>query len=252
MFTVSWELIKAFVDDRDLSIQYVETDDYYELFAIDGALALNCRLIKDIDDDTDVPDFEANYKNSGNEKVDPTARDSDGAPLNRVKITTTGWHYQLHGVELQTSQLDSLISKKPDGTNFGYATIKCYDDEDVELTTQESCDTDAVKTIINWEPTHDYEIMGGLFKQTALPGSDIRMWVIGVPDVPAGSGGSKLFAANLNLRYMGLEEGMRVDGRAPKYLTYNATYHTNKLQIIFKHNVGVKHNMHIVFELFKA
>ena len=48
------------------------------------------------------------------------------------------------------------------------------------------------------------------------------------------------------------EEGVKVDGRAPKYMTYNATYHTTKLRLVFRHAAGYKHKMHMVFELFKA
>lgn len=183
---------------------------------------------------------------------DLTPKDSDGSPLSRIKITTTGWHYQLHGAEFQTSQLNSVYSKKQDSTDFGFVTIKCYDIDGNELTTQENCDSSAVKTVIDWEPTYDYEIVGGFFKQKELPSVDVRLWVMGVPDVPAQYGGSKLFAANINLKYVGLEEGIKVDGRAPKYMTYNATYHSNKLRLILKHDAGYKHDMHIVFEIFKA
>lgn len=184
--------------------------------------------------------------------LDLAPKDSDGSPLSRVKITTTGWSYQLHGIEVKTSQLDSIYSKNQDGTNFGFTTLKCYDSNNNQLTTQEDCDTNCVKTVVDWEPTYDYEIVGGFFKQASIPSSDIRLWVVGVPDVPAQYGGSKLFTANINLKYVGLEEGIKVDGRAPKYMTYNATYHSNKLRMILKHNAGEKHDVHVVFELFKV
>lgn len=38
----------------------------------------------------------------------------------------------------------------------------------------------------------------------------------------------------------------------PKYMAYNATYHTSKLQLILRHPVGVNHKMHLLMELFKA
>lgn len=182
---------------------------------------------------------------------DTTPKDSDGSPLQRVKISTTGWHYQLHGLEFKTSQLNSIISKKVDGTDFGFTTIKCYDSDNNELITQLDCDIQSVKTVIDWEPTYDYEIVGGTFRQSTIPASDIRMWVVGVPDIPESSGGSKAFATNLNIKFIGLEESVSVDGRTPKYLTYNSTFHTNKLRIILKHVAGFKHDMHFMFELFK-
>lgn len=178
-------------------------------------------------------------------------RDSDGSLLSRSKITTTGWSYQLHGLEFKTSQLNSVYSKKSNGTDFNFTTIKCYDAQGNQLITQESCDTDSVKTVIDWEPTHDYEIIGGMFKIASVPTEDIRLWVIGVPDIPVEYGGSKEFASNINLKYIGIEEGVKADGRAPKYLQYNSELHTNKIRLILEHPAGVKHDIHMLLEIFK-
>lgn len=191
--------------------------------------------------------------------ADTIPRDSDGSPLSRTKITTTGWHYQLHGVEFETSKLDSIYSKKVDGTDYGYSSIKFYkslDGVDTQITgedlNQEYLDTNCIKTILDWEPTHDLEIIGGMLKMNSSPSENLRMWTIGVPDIPEVYGGSKPFATNINLKYIGIEEGVKVDGRAPKYLTYSATYHTTKLRLIFRHSAGFKHDLHMIFELFKA
>ena len=190
---------------------------------------------------------------------DLTPRDSDGSPLSRTKITTTGWHYQLHGLEFETSVKDSNYAKKADGTNFGFTVMKFYKDvsgTETEITgddlNQTFLDANCVKTIIDWEPTHDVEIVGGFLKQSSIPSTDVRMWVVGVPDVPEAYGGSKLFASNINLKYVGLEDGVKVDGRAPKYLTYSATNHTNKIRLILRHGAGVKHKLSMIFEIFKA
>lgn len=186
-------------------------------------------------------------------------RDSDGSPLQRTKITTTGWHYQLHGIEFETSKLNSVYSKKIDNTDYGFSSIKFYEsinEVETEITgenlNQSYLDINCIKTTLDWEPTHDLEIIGGMLKQKTIPTEDIRLWVIGVPDIPEASGGSKPFAVNMNLAFIGLEEGVKVDGRAPKYMTYNSTYHTNKLRIILRHPVGTKHKLKMIFELFKA
>jgi len=188
-----------------------------------------------------------------------TPRDSDGSPLNRVKITTTGWHYQLHGLEFETSVKDSNYSKKVDGTNYSFTSMKFYKDvsgTETEITgsdlNQTYLDANCIKTIIDWEPTHDVEVIGGMLKQQGTPSEDVRLWVVGVPDVSEAYGGSKPFVINTNLKYIGVEEGVKVDGRAPKYMTYSATYHTTKLRLIFRHSAGFKHKMHMIFELFKA
>ena len=178
-------------------------------------------------------------------------RDSDGSEIIRTKITTSGWSYQLHGVEFETSKLDSIYSKKEDESDYGYTSIKFYDSEGVELTTQASCDLFCVKTVIDWEPNHDYEAIGGMLKLDSVPLSDLRFWVVGVPDVPAIYGGSKVFVSNVNLKYIGIEEGVRADGRAPKYLIYDPVYHTNKLRLVFTHPAGFRHKLHMIFEIFK-
>jgi hypothetical protein len=181
-----------------------------------------------------------------------TPKDTDGSPLQRIKVTATGWSYQLHGVEFKTSQLSSIHSKKADGTDFGFANIKCYDSDNDLIETQELADTDCVKTVIDWEPTHDYEIVGGMFKLASLPEVDVRLWVIGVPDVPVEYGGSKEFVTSVNIKYIGLEEGVRADGRASKYLAHNAQYHTNKMRLVLKHPAGYKQDFQMIFEIFKA
>jgi hypothetical protein len=248
---LEWTAFKAEVKCKG-RLRYVDRENFYLLEYMDhsGNDSLESSVLKD--DGADQTDFETNFKALANKSSASPTVDSDGTVLGRVKITTTGWQYRLHGVETKTSQLDSVVEKKDDGTDFGFTTIKCYDADDVELTTQGGCDTSAVKTVIDWEPTHDYEILGGLFKQLTVPTTDLRMWVIGVPDVSAEYGGSKIFMSNVNLKYVGLEEGTRVDGRTPKYLTYNATYHTNKIRIVVKHTAGYKHDLHFILEIFKA
>ena len=235
---------------------YYEIEDYEKI-----GFANNSQLLTDIgagvavmarDDsgNTDIADTaEAiNYLKN----IDTSPRDSDGALLSRSKVTQTGWHYQLHGVEFESSNLDSEYSKDVSGTDFGFCELKFYDDEEAELTIQDDIDTDCVKTVLSWEPTHDIELIGGLFKQSEIPTTNIRMWCVGVPDVPTQYGGSKPFVANVNLKFLGTEEGIRIDGRATKLLPYDATNHTNKMQFTFTHGAGVKHKMHIIFELFKA
>jgi hypothetical protein len=244
-----WGSFKAEIKDKS-RVKYVDRETFYKIEYEDiSGDGFECSIEKD--DGADQTDFESHYKSYANKSKSIMPIDSDGSPLQRVKITTSGWHYQLHGLECQTSQLDSVFSKKEDGSDFGFCTIRCYAADGSLLTIQEDCDTQAVKTVVDWEPTHDYEIVGGFFKQLSIPTSDVRLWVVGVPDVPAVYGGSKLFCANINLKFIGVEEGIKVDGRAPKYMTYSATYHTNKLRMILKHDSGVKHNLNIIFEMFK-
>lgn len=187
--------------------------------------------------------------------VDPTPRDTDGSPLSRQKVTQSGWNYQMHGFEFKSAQLDSFYSKKIDGSDFGFGVLKCFKDNAgslVECVDQADADTNAIVTQVEWEPTHDYEIIGGMLKQLSAPAQDLRVWVIGVPDVPEAYGGFKPFVVSVNLKFMGVEEGVKVDGRAPKKLVYDVVNHTNKLRLFFRHPAGFKHDMHMIVELFKA
>lgn len=245
---VTWTELKAFVDERCLTCQWVEFGTFYLVHAFDGPFALSCRIHKD--SGADQTAFEASYKAAGNQKLIPT--DTDGIALSRTKMTQTGWHYQLYGIEFETAKLDSLVNLDVDGSALGHATIKFYNSSNVELTTQLAIDLGCVKTVIDWEPPWDYEIIGGQFRQLSVPGTDAIMHVIAVPDIPAGSGGSVPFVNNVNLRYLSNSDNIKTDGRTSKKLVYNASLHTNKLRIIIEHSILMTHKMHLMFEIFRA
>lgn len=60
---VSWSIFKDFVNERSLSIQWIDLNDTYWCKAIDGNFNLECSVFKNTSDATD---FETNYKDSGN------------------------------------------------------------------------------------------------------------------------------------------------------------------------------------------
>ena len=247
--------LRAIIIANTLKVLFNDEGASWYVFAIDGGVTHETRIFKD--NGADQTDFETNYKPTANKKIDQ--RDSEGVYLQRNKITTAGWHYQLHGLEFETSKLNSFESKKADGTDYGFGSMKFYglvDNVETQITgenlNQTYLDSHCIKTLIDWEPTHDIEILGGMLKMNSVPSENLRMWTIGVPDVSEAYGGSKPFAVNINLKFIGTEEGVKVDGKTPKYLTYSATYHTTKLRMIFKHSAGFKHQLHMIFELFKA
>lgn len=174
--------------------------------------------------------------------------DSDEASLYRLKMAPTGWTYQLASFELTTSKLNSSISLDYEGQSRGDCTIKFYDADDVELTTQGSLDTDCIKTVIDFEPTFDYEIIGGFVSALTVPTTNIRLWVIGVPDIPAAYGGTKVMANGPNFKFKQIIE---TDGRVAKRMTYSETYHTNKIRFEFVHNVGLQHEFMINMEYYR-
>jgi hypothetical protein len=189
--------------------------------------------------------------------IDNAPKDSDGTPLSRTKITATGWHYQLHGVEFETSVLNSIQSKKTDGTNWNFTSIKFYElvnSVETEITggnlNQTYLDSNCIKTVIDWEPNFDIDIIGGMLKQKTPPSESVDLWIIGAPDIAVEYGGSKVFVSSMDLEFM--SEGLSIDGKTPKYVPYNSTYHSGKFRIILRHSAGFKHKLHMIFEIFKA
>lgn len=66
---VTWTELKEFVDDRNLSIQYINRQDFYYLMAFDGYFSLETSLYKNPTDTTDLDDFVNNYKAISNKKI---------------------------------------------------------------------------------------------------------------------------------------------------------------------------------------
>lgn len=205
---------------------------------------------------TEQEDYIKNYFYTVNNKpmvmTLDAAKDSDGSLISRTKIAPAGWHYQLHCVEVSTSVLNGFVNDKYDGTSYGFVTHKCYNAAGTLLTNQLNIDTECVKTVVDWEPTFDYELIGGSIYQDTVPISNVRFWIVAVPDLPVSYGGSVVFGSGINLKYVNIAGTVSMDGRSPKRLTYSATYHSNKLRLIFKHNAGYKHEGMFLFELFKV
>lgn len=183
---------------------------------------------------------------------DTKPKDTDGAPLARNKITRSGWHFQGQSIELTTSLLNGIYNKNVSETDLGFASVKCYDSGDTELTTQASIDSSGVKTVLTWEPTHDIEMIGGDFYQSTQPTTDTRIWVTAIPDLPAPNGTIPFLQGGHNLRHMGTGLVFRIDGRTPKLLPYDAVYHTSKFEICLRHTAGHQHTIMFTPELFKV
>lgn len=254
MFKVSWPEFKNFINTKETPFQYFETTGYYRLIAFDGFFSVQCELDKTPSDTTQLDDFETNYKPEANKNI--WQYDSDGAAIVRQKAAKKGWTYGAVPVEFQTSRLsDTLYSKTHDDVSRSWITMKAYNASDVEVTTPGIANVNyatIVKTVIDFEPTYDYEIIGGFIRTINDINQDIRLWIIAVPDVPAQYGGSKEMVGGLNLNYMKPENIYFVDGRVTKLLAYNATNHTNKLRFILKYPAGAFESISINIELYKA
>lgn len=246
---INWSQFKSLVQTRSLLMQWLTVGDNYHLKCFDNSMEINCIIPLDRNVSSDTVDFEDNFKVSANKKL--AQNDLDGAIIIRPKAAKAGWTYSLLPVEFLTSKLNSVISKKHDNTDRSGVTYKIYDGDNVEITTTEN-EINAVKTVVDFEPSFDYELIGGQIQQFVKPDSDIRLWVVGVPDVSEAYGGTKEMVGGVNLKFIDPTDKIQADGRASKYMSYNATYHTNKLRIIIRHNAGIQHNLMLVLELFKA
>lgn len=183
-------------------------------------------------------------------------RDPDGRSYSRPVASKKGWSAQLHSISLSTSDLDSCYNKDKDDNDLGFTTYKLYDAQDAEITL-EANEVNAVKTVLEWAPNYDYEIIGGSFKQSIVPVTNIHAWVIGVPDLTPAQGGSVPFAdGGMNLKFTGTGAVIDFDGRASKFLPYQTPTlpdgWTNKLQFTLRHTAGVKHDLQIMLEIFKG
>jgi len=80
---VDWATIKQFAQDKNVSIQYVDFGNEYELVAVDGAFIITSVLDKEPTDTTELDDFETNFKPAGNAKIDLNTYTS-----NELNVTT--------------------------------------------------------------------------------------------------------------------------------------------------------------------
>jgi hypothetical protein len=162
-----------------------------------------------------------------------------------------GWTYHGHSWDVVTSQLGSLYDKKVDGSDWGWVTVKYYNANNEEIVTQSAADTDCVKTIIDWEPNVDFELIGGEVRCESSPSGDLRLWVTGAPDIPAQNGGSKDIISGINLRMIEPKTPIKTDGRVSKRMIYNPTLHTGKIRFTIKHEAGLKQRMSFIIEGYK-
>lgn len=248
----TWSYLKSFIESRNVSIQYVETDSSYDLVASDDYFVLSTWLSKNPSDTTDLLDFETNYKPTANKPKEP--KDSDGSPLQRIKITKQSWTQFNAFIEFQASNPVVQHSKTKTMVD-GWATVKCYklvDSAYVECSDASDALANCVRTVLDWEPDCDYEIIGGEIRALDRPTSNFRVRVVAVPDVPYNSGGSKVMGSGVNLKFYNSREAVHADGRTVKLLSYNAVYHTNKIRFIADHAQGDTTEVLIKMESYMA
>jgi hypothetical protein len=261
-----WSQWKAVYAIKGLPFQYEDDGDTYTIWTYDhpdvhitqiwkGTIPLETGGYTQEQNDLDRTDFEATYKSLGNAALEQI--DTDGAQIVRQKAAKRGWTFAAIPVEFCTSRLQSdetFYSKTSDGVNRAGISLKIYNADNVEITTQGLLNANlntAVKTVIDFEPTYDIEIIGGVLRTISEISADIRLWIIVVPDVPAMFGGSREIGGGVNLNYLVPSNTVAVDGRVSKTLKYDAVFHTNKVRFIFKYPAGTAENMMLTIDLYR-
>jgi hypothetical protein len=242
---IDWSDFKSFLTTNLVPHQHVELPSRYVVIASDGPVSCTCTVDKGT---AEGDEFEADYKGASVKG----SVDISGRQIFRQASAVSGWTYQAHYLDFTTCQITGLNNTK-DGVDLGFTTIDVKNSSNTSLLTQPDCDASGVVTIVDWMPTHDYEIVGATLVQPSPPASDVRMEVIGVPDIPEAYGGSKRFSVGgINLKLVPTGAFFEVDGRASKLMTYSASLKTNKIRIRITHDAGFKHRIGFIFQIFKA
>lgn len=170
----------------------------------------------------DITEFEASYKSLCNQE--PPKKDSHG---NRIMSTRdTDGVLNIHECGFSCgnpSSLSQSILEQP-------FTIACFD-VNGDPTTDTAA---AVKTVLDFEPVWDFDIYGGTVQLVGT--TPVKIYSIGVPDIPVEMGGNRVFCQNITLdsNFPSLE--IKADGS--KFMSYNAEYHTNKIRLSIFHPVS--------------
>lgn len=216
-------------------------------------IRLNNLAINDGNDDVPFEQSE-NYLKLIND-FNYNNKDVDGAAIVRTKAAKKGWSFWAVPIEITTSTLSgTLYCKDSAGNDIPGISCKIYDINNAEITTAGIANANlltCVKTVVDFEPAFDYEIIGGALRVNSNPVEDVRLWIIGAPDIPAQYGGSKEFASGVNLKFLAPDSSFEIDGRVTKYLIYNPATHQSKMRMLLKHPAGLPLNIQIVIHVYR-
>lgn len=241
---MTWTKLKAFIDSRNASVHYEESDSYYEIEAYDGPVVRKLTMSKVPSDTTDLDDFVANYLPYAN------SPQSDGTGRTVVKTAASmkGTTYLSDMATIVTGL--SATSLKWDETAGNY-TAKFYNASNVEVTAN---DATCVKTIVNYAPPEQYEIIGGNVHVRALATQSCVMWVIGGATDLAGVSPTAVKEMVRHLDLECVQIGVDTDGRASKFMalsTAGVPVPTNKLRFIIRHAAGYQYKFSVSVEIFR-
>lgn len=246
-----WSQLKNQIVSNGVIYKYSENTDEYVIYVVDGPFQYDCIILKN--GNNEHIDFETNFKAGASKNI--SQFDIDGAGIVRIKAAKKGWSFWACPPEITTSTLGgTLYCKDVSGTDIPGVSCKIYNENGTEITTAGLSNSNlafCVKTVLDIEFPFDIELIGGTIRVHSNPVSDLKLWVVGAPDIPAIYGGSKEFASGINLKFLAPDNAFDIDGVVTKYLTYNAVTHTGKIRLIFKHPQGLTVNLQAVIRLYR-
>lgn len=203
-------------------------------------------------------------------------KDSDGRPLTRDVVTEPDWHYSPRSLDFYTSKLKSLYNRSHlcdpsnlttggtiDGSlDLGDAWMHFFDGTNTELIQgQDELDADfqtrltgnCTKTVIEFEPPWDYDVIGAKLQIRNPPADRAYFWFVAAPDIPTMYGGSVVFmGGGMNLHFFSEYETFYCDAKTVSRVQYDPTYHSGKIAIFAKHNVGVQIGIQMIYKFYSG
>lgn len=189
-------------------------------------------------------------------KFDGVATTADGRLSVRDTTANRTTNFKLRAITVHTADLTGGVHNVSPVSNqdYGDLTVHLYDANGNAITDEQN-EGLAVKTVFDFDPTYNYEIIGGFMDLPSdLKDGTTNEWYIsavGVPDYPPQYYGQIDFISEVNLEAVSASR-VTSDGRAVSYMPYNygGNPYTNRLRFTIKHPVGIKKRFQIYIEHF--
>jgi len=196
-------------------------------------------------------------------------KNAEGKPIFVRSMTETNWHYSPHALDFYTSTFGSLFNRDESGgtiadsVDAGDGVMKFFDAYNDELLMdayespeefQVRLTASCTKTIIDFEKTTPFDIIGCTLYIEATPAQTAYMWVTVAPDLPKEWGGNvSLMGRGMNLKMMGRPMYPHMFfAESVARLNYHPTYHSGKIRITVKHVAGAVIGIQNLFIMYEA
>lgn len=262
----SWTEWKNVQVAKSLVTQYDDDGNVYTVYGYDGPEVLTCTIWKgpvpdgvlaggfttQPQNDSAKTEFEASYKPYANIAIE--SRTKDGRLEVRHTTVRRLQNFNMRVFSFFTAKSGSLHNvNSVTGLPYHDVEYKLYDASGSLITDQALSGT-AVKTVVDFEPHYNYEIVGGFADlPEGLRGGTTDQWFIGgvgIPDLPVEMYGSIPYISEINVEAVQISRVVS-DGRATSYLPYKLYgYPTNKIRFYIKHPAGAQERFQFYLEHF--